>query len=382
MVERVVGKLGSSVLVKVRHARHGGRFHLKYLTRDACAEPHAAEQFLRTARGAMRLRSEYTARTVDAGCSAGGLPYVVSESFQGSELREIVRVRCALGPAEAVDMVLQAAHAVAEAHCHRIAHGSLSPSALFLTLGPEGQPMVKVLDLGSAATLRLDPFWVRLRHWTQGTAIFSESIRLWDTVACTAPERLRGSNDPTPIGDVWALGAILYELLLGTPPFRARATPPLIAAIVADPPPTARELGRSLPQALERIVLRCLSKSPDSRYQSVQELAGALRPFASPDKRPLVDRIARLKDYDPGHAPWFTPRPQRAASHSSRPMPALAEHRAPTTRAKQRRDRASLLLVAIGAFAGVLAGTLVARGLEADDGGSRPSVPLPVSQRR
>ena len=354
VVERVVGKMGSSVVVKVRHARRDGRFLLKYLAPEACSEPFAVERFLQTARAAGELESEYTARTVDAGCLERGLPYLVTESYQGTELREILRVRGVLGQAEAVDLVLQASHAVSEAHRHGMAHGSLSPSTLFMTLGPDGRPMTKVLDFGSAATLRRDPFWVRLRRWTEGTAIFSESIRLWDTLACTAPERLRGSLEATAEGDVWALGAILYELLLGAAPFNAANTPALMAAIAADRPPTARELGKRLPHELEQIVERCLAKSPAARFESVYDLAQALRRFASSEGRQVVDRIEHIQGYARELSPWFAP--VHAAGHPP------AEQRPPAPR-RPLPLATSLLLAAIGAFAGVTLGTLVVRTL-------------------
>jgi serine/threonine protein kinase len=363
VVERVVGKMGSSVLVKVRHARHDGRFLLKYLAPEACSEPFAVERFLQTARMAAGLRSEYTARTLDAGCLERGVPYLVTESYQGTELREIVRVRGALGQAEAVDLVLQAAHAVSEAHRHGVAHGSLSLSTLFMTLGPDGRPMAKVLDFGSAATLRRDPFWIRLRRWTEGTAIFSESIRLWDTLACTAPERLRGSLEATVEGDIWALGTILYELLLGAAPFTAANTPALMAAIAADRAPSARQLGKKLPHGLEQIVTRCLAKSPEGRFESVCDFAQALRRFASPEGRELVRRIEHIQDYDPERSPWFAKLHSAAAAHE--PWPVAARRRS-------HPFATSLILAAIGALAGVTLGTVVVRTLAAHN--ARPSV--------
>jgi eukaryotic-like serine/threonine-protein kinase len=358
-----VGRLGTCVLVKVRHARLGRRFLLKYLSPQASSKAFAAEQFLNAARAAMRLCSEHTARTLDVGYLDSGLPFLVTEAFQGTELREVLRVRGALGHMEAVDVVLQAAESVAEAHRHGFSHGSLSPSTLFVTPGPDGLPLIKVLEFGSAATLREDPLATRLRRWTQGTAIFGESTRLWDTLSYSAPEQLRGLELPTPAVDVWALGAILYEMLTGVPPFRAPNTPALMAAIVSDRPLPPSEISSGLPRKLEAVVLRCLSRTPEARFGSVAEFAAALRRFASPEMRLTVDRIARIQAYDPAQAFWSSSSslarvPSSLAASSSEVL-LLGQRTSPHRPAFWRSVPLALVGIALGALAGTLAARTV-----------------------
>jgi len=370
--------VGNAVLVKVRHTRLGRRFFLKYLSPQASLEADAVERFVHAARAATRLRSEHVALTVDAGRLACGLPYVVSESFRGLELREIMRVRGAIDVSEAVAFLLQAAHAVAEAHRTGIVHGSLSPSTLFVTPGPEGLQLVKVLEFGSSATLRGNPLVLRRRNWSEGTAIFAESLSLWDTLAYSAPEQVRTLEEATPVADVWALGAILYEMLVGSPPFRAASVTALVAAIVADEPPAPSALARSVRSKLDAVVLRCLSKSPEDRFPSVSALALALRPFASPENQRTADRIARIESYDAEQASSSGSSPALEPVRSA-PRPSFGASRPiPRARSVAWAWIGSLLLATLGALGGVLAGTVAARALASRDASS-PSVSPPAA---
>jgi serine/threonine-protein kinase len=384
--------MGSCVLVKVRHARLEQRFVLKYLAPQASRNPNAVQAFLSGARAAMCLQSEHAARIVDAGRLAFGAPYVVTETFQGSELRELLRVRGALSPTEAIDFVLQASEAVAEAHRNGLIHGSLSPSTLFVTRRPDGLPNIKVLDFGGGNALRANPLAAKLRDWNQGTAVFWESSRLWDTLAYSAPEQLRGTNEPTPLCDVWALGATLHELLCGSPPFQAESSSALLAAIVADAPIPITSLCNDLPRALESVLLRCLSKEPHARFPTVADLALALRPFAAADAQLAADRIARIQSLDTRQSPLLSPSraivrvgssPAARAEHAvAEPFPLPPRILAPQSPARRMALQlmGSAVLAVLGVLGGTVAGAVVA-GRAVSDAASAATMSSPSVKR-
>jgi serine/threonine-protein kinase len=194
-------------------------------------------------------------------------------------------------------------------------------------------------------------------------------MRLWDTLAYSAPEQLRGSGEATPRSDVWALGAILFELLYGSPPFHGSSSVALMAAIVADRPAVPARVPRRVPRDLAAVALRCLSKSPEGRFRSVAELAAALRDFAPTDAGFIADRIQRIGRCDPDRAPWSGPNQELVSTYPE--SGGRARH---TPQRGVARWAAPLALAMIGALGCVLAGTFVARAIASSAEGSGPFV--------
>ena len=180
--------------------------------------------------------------------------------------------------------MLQACEAIAEAHAAGIVHRDLKPANLFLTRHPDGSPLVKVLDFGISKA--------------SGSGTTEQNLTATSTIMGSplymSPEQLRSSKNVDARTDVWALGVILYELLVGRPPFEAENVTGLCAKIAADAPAPLREIDPSVPPALEAVVMRCLEKNVDRRFASVAELAAALRPFASAEGKTAIERIARI----------------------------------------------------------------------------------------
>ena len=273
-VEAVVGTGGMGIVLSALHLRLRQSVAIKVLTMAGVGEGRRQEaqaRFLREAQAAATLTSDHVVRVFDVGTLDNGVPYMVMELLSGDDLAAIVERDGPLPIERAVDYVAQACDAIAEAHAHRIAHRDLKPANLFLARKKDGRKTVKVLDFGISKALvgGEDPLEGNL---TQTRSVVGSPYYM-------SPEQVRDAKRVDTRTDIWALGMILYELLLGEPAFDAETLPGICAAIVADPPPPIRMSRPDVPVNLEGVVLRCLEKDPAQRFQTVQELLMALLPF-------------------------------------------------------------------------------------------------------
>jgi eukaryotic-like serine/threonine-protein kinase len=289
-VERILGRGRLAVNAVVRHGELRQRFLLVHLRPDGPAYLDSLAGFLRGARGALQLTGEHVVRTVDAGRMSSGAPYVALEYPTGSSLKQVQRLAGPLGITDAVDHVLQATIALAEAHALGIHHGRLSAGHLFVTRRGDGSPLIKVLGFGIADALC---FETTAEDDDLDLPRDPSSDAFAEPAMCMAPELLRHSREPDALSDVWSMGAVLHELLCGAPVFQATSPAALVAMIAADPPTPVTTLRSEVPAGLESIVLRCLAKDPGARFPSVGELAAALQPFASFDAQHRVERIVK-----------------------------------------------------------------------------------------
>src|SRR5262249_36798130 len=206
-VGRILGVGGMGVVVAATHLQLGQPVALKFMLAEALASPEASERFLREARAAVRLRSQHVARIQDVGTLENGAPYIVMELLQGLDLAQLLAQQGPVAPATAVDFVVQACDALAEAHALGIVHRDLKPANLFVTIAPNGTALVKVLDFGIAKAG--GPLGASV---TQTSAVFGSP-------AYMSPEQLRSTKAVDARSDIWSLGIILYETLSGRTPF-------------------------------------------------------------------------------------------------------------------------------------------------------------------
>jgi eukaryotic-like serine/threonine-protein kinase len=284
VVERVLGIGGMGVVVAARHLQLGQTVAIKLLRRGVGSAPEAVNRFVREARAVAGLQSAHVVRVMDVGALDDGLPYMVMEHLSGTDLGHVLEVRRVLPAAEAVDYLLQAMEAVAEAHGVGIVHRDLKPSNLFLTVRPDGAPLVKVLDFGISKAMDES---AQAQSLTSTATVLGSPLYM-------SPEQVRSTKNVDTRTDIWALGVILYELLAGAPPFEAETVTGLCAKIVADPPVSVRSRRPDLSSALASVIMRCLDKDVNRRFQSVADLAESLRPFASDEGKLAVDRVARI----------------------------------------------------------------------------------------
>jgi eukaryotic-like serine/threonine-protein kinase len=269
-VERVIGVGGMGVVVAARHEQLGQLVAIKFLRDDVLGNEDSVERFLREARSAVRLKSEHVARVIDVGKLDSGSPYIVMEFLEGDDLGQILEERGPLAPEAAVQLVLQACEAVAEAHAAGIVHRDLKPQNLFLTHTVTGMPRLKVLDFGVSKASGM---------MTGGQGALTRTRSMLGSPLYMSPEQMRSAKDVDARADVWALGVVLFELLTRRWPFEAQNMPELCLKVVTEPPQSLLELRPEVPPGLVAIVERCLEKDPAARYADAAALAEVLDPF-------------------------------------------------------------------------------------------------------
>jgi serine/threonine-protein kinase len=291
-VESLIGLGGMGAVVAAVHKDLGHRVAIKLLLPDAARNRSAMARFLREARAAAAIQNEHVARILDIGALPSGAPYMVMELLAGTSLAHVLQERGRLPVSETVDYVLQACEAVAEAHAVGIVHRDIKPSNLFLARRPNGSLVVKVLDFGisKAEWLATDP---------EFAPDLTATSDLVGTPMYMSPEQVRSSKNVDWRTDIWALGAVLYELLTDHPPFWADNLPALSAAIASDEPVPPAEHRPDIPLGLQTLILRCLRKDPATRPQSVAELALAIAPFTTEVARARVEHIVTVSKIDP-----------------------------------------------------------------------------------
>jgi serine/threonine-protein kinase len=271
------------VVVAAMHEQLAQRVAIKMLLPEAKASPSSVARFTREARAAAAIRGEHVARVLDVGELAGGVPYIVMEYLEGRDLADTIAERGPLPPDEAVAFVLQACEAIAEAHAAGIVHRDLKPSNVFVTARPDGTPLVKVLDFGISKAL--------LSAGSEGTLTTTSSFV--GSPVYAPPEQLLRAHDVDARADIWSLGTILFEALAARPPFVGDSVMHVASRIFNETPTPLAELRPDLPPELCAVVMRCLKKKPDERFQDVRGLAEALAPFA-PSHSVSAERVARI----------------------------------------------------------------------------------------
>ncbi len=193
-----------------------------------------------------------------------GTPFIVMEHMQGETLRAYIDEK-SLTVNESVSIMKSILEGLKAAHKHEIVHRDLKPSNVFLrTIDGDDRPQVTLFDFGLAKRLNA----------SSGNQLTSENTIIGTPHFCS-PEQTRGEN-VTEVSDIWACGIILYRLLTGKLPFKATSASEVYTCIQRDNPPDMQRLRPDVPGWIIDVVLRCLSKDPEDRYQNAEELIEAL----------------------------------------------------------------------------------------------------------
>ncbi len=331
-VEQVLGAGGMGAVVRARHLVLGSRVALKFMHPELLGDAEMRTRFGGEALRVSQMQSEHVARVLDVGELPNGVPYIVMEYVEGRDLSSLLKERGPLSAPEAVDYLMQACEAIAEAHGRGIVHRDIKPANLYVARRLDGTALVKVLDFGIAKTLPSaaagDAAKLTKTYATMGSPYYS------------APEQLESASFADPRSDIWALGVTLHELLTAQGPFEGGSQASLITAIMTRPPFPLRHARPDLPEDLEWVIARCLEKDPNRRFRRVVELAECLVSHGTADAAASLARIAGIPGQDrrstvavpsSGAPPPFAPTPPAPpASRIVTPTPAVATRRRPS----------------------------------------------------
>jgi serine/threonine protein kinase len=284
-VDRLLGAGGMGAVVAATHMELGHRVAVKVMLPHLTGQASLTARFLREARALIILRNEHLARVFDAGRLDGGAPFMVMELLAGNDLEQLSRARGPLSVEEATGYMIQACDALVEAHRHGVVHRDMKPSNLFVARSPMGTSTVKLLDFGISTIGNLQEGIDDAAALTATDAVLGSPLYM-------SPEQLRASRSVDARSDIWGLGMILHKLLTGKLAFEAQTMGEHLMKIIGEPPVPLRQRRPDAPAELEAVILRCLEKDLERRFQTVGEVAAALAPFAPPEVNAILSRIA------------------------------------------------------------------------------------------
>ena len=268
-----LGAGGMGEVYRARDTRLGRDVALKILPESFAREPDRLRRFEQEARAVAALNHPNILAIFDIG-QHNGSPFLVSELLEGESLRAVLD-RGALPQRKTIEYGVQIAHGLAAAHEKGIVHRDLKPENIFVT--KDGR--IKILDFGLAKLAQkagADPDEITLTssHTAVGVVM--------GTASYMAPEQVRGEA-ADPRTDIFAFGAVLYEMLSGPRAFRRDTPAETMTAVLKEDPPELSDPGHKVSPALERIVRRCLEKNPEQRFQSARDLSFALSALSGTD---------------------------------------------------------------------------------------------------
>jgi hypothetical protein len=262
-----LGSGGMGEVYRAHDARLDRTVAIKVLPASFSADRERLQRFAQEARAVAALNHPNILSIFDIGDEQGS-PYVVCELLEGETLRDRLRSR-ALSIRKAVDYGLQVARGLAAAHEKGIVHRDLKPENLFLT----NDGRVKILDFGLAKLMRPEASGEGAEAPTMQA--LTEPGLVLGTAGYMSPEQVRGKPADSR-SDIFAFGAILYEMISGKRAFGGETAPDTMSAILKEEVPDLSETTRAVPPGLERIVRHCLEKNPAQRFQSAGDLAFGL----------------------------------------------------------------------------------------------------------
>jgi eukaryotic-like serine/threonine-protein kinase len=358
-VERVLGFGGMGIVCAATHLELASPIAIKFVRPEHGSDERAVARFLTEARAAARLQSQHTCRVTDVGRLPTGSPYIVMEYLSGENLQTRVERLGPLDFHEVATLALQACEALGEAHAKHIVHRDIKPENLFVIAGPDGSPLLKVLDFGISK--QVSPLAT--------PRTMNDSMESVGSPYHMSPEQMTDPSSVDARSDIWSLGVVMYELLTGQLPFAGESAPQLCVNVMTTQPIPPQAHRVEIPDRLAQVLRRCLDKDREGRFQDVGQLARALTEFAGPGGQLSAERVERIL----GRSPSDTAPPTALDAEPTKVQP---QPQPQSSQAGLARPRGVGLRVGVGA---VLLGATALAALAAYHSLSPAEVAVPVA---
>lgn len=258
---RRLGAGGMGTVWIANHTKLQTEVVIKFLSEQLTSDQDACERFSREVAATLQVRSPHVVQTLDHGITESGVPYIVMELLEGSDLAKVMRQRKTLRPDEVMHIVEGVASALTKAHDRGIVHRDIKPANIFLCAATP-RPFVKLVDFGIAKRLEDESM--------------TATNALLGTPAYMSPEQMGGTRPVDHRTDLWALGVLVYHALTGNPPFRGAHIANIAHAILQEPTPKLTPLRPELPPAIDAWLEKALAREPEYRFQNARDLADSL----------------------------------------------------------------------------------------------------------
>lgn len=276
VVEFVLGEGGMGRVYRAHHTRIANkRFAIKVLRQELSSNREMVARFQREAETAASVVHPNVVEVFDVDETRSHCCYLVCEYLEGIELSEHLKACARLDIQTAIHIARQVCQGLAAAHAAGVMHRDIKPQNIFVLTEPgaavPARPNVKLLDFGLSRFMD-----------SVGTQLTQDGV-IMGTPAYMAPEQATGGAAAVDYrADIYGVGAVLYTLITGKPPHEGETLQELLVAVVNESPPLPRSINPEIPANLELVLQRAMSRDPDERYQSMEELDDALSVFSEP----------------------------------------------------------------------------------------------------
>ena len=340
-IVRKIGTGGMGAVYEAAQPSVNGKVAVKILHAKLANRKDLVSRFNREAAAMSHLTHPNTVKVLVYGEEeTDGLLYIVMEYLEGKNLNQTVRAEGPLPAERAVPLLVQACHALQEAHEKGIVHRDLKPENIFVCNQGGMKDFVKVLDFGLAK--------VTEREMRPGSMVLTQEGMVFGTPEFMSPEQAQGKTLDAR-SDIYSLAVILYEVLTGKLPFEAKSPMEFIQLHVQkEPIPLSQRVaGKTFPPALDAVIAKALSKERDERYQTAAEFAQALQQAVG--QQPISHQISPT-----GLSPLSSGSPSPKAPEAAGPAPVSQPQQASVAAAPPVKQGVPLAFVVVAFVVGML----------------------------